>query len=62
MEITGIEPVSTQCKCIVLPLNYIPKYEPFTRDDSGIILTLPRGFPRKRMSAPFIKLPQNGAQ
>jgi len=38
------------------PLNS----EQFTRDCSGLILTLPRGFPRKRMSAPFIKLTQNG--
>ena len=63
MEVTGIEPVSAECKSAVLPLNYTPKnFEPFTRDDSGLILTLPRVFPRKRMSAPFIKLTQNGTR
>lgn len=41
---------------------YPQKCEPFTRDGSGLILTFPRGFPRKRMSAPFIKLTQNGTR
>lgn len=41
---------------------YPQKCEPFTRDGSGLILTLPRELPRERMSAPFIKLPQNGTR
>jgi hypothetical protein len=46
-------------KVLLYQMSYTPvKCEPFTRDGSGIILTLPRGIPRKRMSAPFIKLSQ----
>jgi hypothetical protein len=49
MEVTGIEPVSAECKSAVLPLNYTPKkFEQFTRDCSGKISTSGK-------SAPFMK-------